>query len=122
RRIKLDEVIRQREVDAEGICNLALRIALDRKAQRAQGIGAALLLFQIILFQEFGPELLWRREKVRPALWREVHEIPIRPDRVDVIARQFGSPEMKNLSALLPEDMHHGPLHVVGVSLAFVIG
>src|SRR5688572_11649237 len=29
---------------------------------------------------------------------------------------------MKNLSTLLPEYMHHWPLHVIGVSLAFVIG
>src|SRR5687767_5800825 len=29
---------------------------------------------------------------------------------------------MKNLSALPPEYMHHWPLHVIGVSLAFVIG
>ena len=65
---------------------------------------------------------MWRSGNVWPALWRKVHEIPIRPHRVDVIRRQFSSPEMKNLSILPPEYMHHGPLHIIGVSLAFVIG
>jgi hypothetical protein len=29
---------------------------------------------------------------------------------------------MRNLSVPLPEDMHHRPLHVIGVPLAFVVG
>src|SRR2546426_321027 len=81
-----------------------------------------LLLIQIVLFQEFGPELLWRSGNVWPPLWRKVHEIPIRPHRVDMIRRQFRSPEMKNLSILLPEYMHHWQLHIIGVSLALVTG
>src|ERR1700680_150048 len=84
--------------------------------------GAKLLLFQIVFFQEFGPESLWRSGNVRPTLWRKVHEIPIRPHRVDMICRQFSSPEMKNLSILPPKYMHHWPLHIIRVSLAFVIG
>ena len=84
--------------------------------------GAALLLVQIVLFQEFGPEILWRSDNVRPTLRREVHQIPIRPHRVDMIRREFGSPEMKDFSIPLPEYMHHRPLHIIGVSLAFVIG
>src|SRR5881409_2089748 len=63
-------------------------------------------LIQIVFFQEFGPEVLRRGGNVRPTLWRKVHEIPIRPHRVDVIARQFSSPEMKNPSILPPEYMH----------------
>src|SRR5712691_3625563 len=81
-----------------------------------------LLLIQIMFFQEFGPELLRRSRNVRPPLWCEVHEVPIRPHRVEMILRRFRSPEMKNLFALPPEYMHHRPLHVIGVSLALVIG
>src|SRR5919109_3191839 len=80
-----------------------------------------LLLVQIVLFQEFGPELLWRRGNVRPALWRKVHEIPVRPHRVEVIRCRLSSPEMKNLSVQLPKHMHHRPLHIIRVSLALVI-
>ena len=81
-----------------------------------------LLLVQIVFLQEFGPEILWRSGYIWPTLWRKVHEIPIRPHRVDMIPRQFGSPEMKDLSALPPEYMHHRPLHIIGVSLALVVG
>jgi hypothetical protein len=55
-------------------------------------------------------------------LRRKVHEIPIRPDRVDVICRQFSSPEMENLPILFPKHMHHRPLHIIGIALAFVVG
>ena len=81
-----------------------------------------LLLIQIVFFQEFGPESLWRSWNVWPTLWRKVHEIPIWPNRVDMIPRQFSSPEMKNLSFLPPKYMHHWQLHIIRVSLAFVIG
>ena len=80
------------------------------------------LLIQIVFFQEFGPEILWRSGNVWSTLWRKVHEIPIRPHRVDMIRRQFSSPEMENLSILPPKYMHHRPLHIIRVSLAFVIG
>src|SRR5439155_16133800 len=61
-------------------------------------LGTKLVLVQIVLFQELRPEILWRSGNVRPTLWREVHEIPIRPHRVDMIPRQFSSPEMKDFS------------------------
>ena len=77
---------------------------------------------EVVSFQEIGPEILWRRGDVWPTVWRKVHEIPIRPHRVNVIPRQFGSPEMENLSIPSPEYMHHWPLHIIGLSLAFVIG
>ncbi len=83
---------------------------------------ATLRLIQIVFFQEFGPEILWRSGNVWPPFWREVHEIPIWPHRVDMIRRRFSSPEMKNLSFLPPKYMHHWPLHIIRVSLAFVIG
>ena len=83
---------------------------------------ARLIFIQIVSFQEFGPEILWWSGDVWPALWCKVHEIPIRPHRIDMIGRQFTCPEMINLSILLPEYMHHGQLHVIGVSLALVIG
>src|SRR5712664_3414364 len=83
---------------------------------------AKLLLIQIVFFQEFGPEILWRSGNVWPTLWRKVHEIPIGPHRVDMIPRQFSSPEMKDFSILPPEYMHHWQLHIIRVSLAFVIG
>src|SRR5258708_2980141 len=83
---------------------------------------AKLLLIQIVFFQEFGPEILWRSGNVGPTLWRKVHEIPIRPHRVDMIRRGFSSPEMKDFSILLPKYMHHWQLHIIRVSLAFVIG
>src|SRR5262252_5194758 len=86
------------------------------------GLDAELLFIQIVLFQEFGPEILWRSGNVWPSLRRKVHEIPIRPHRVDMIPRQFGSPEMKNLSTLPLEYMHHWPLYIIRISLAFVIG
>src|SRR5256885_6378568 len=85
-------------------------------------LGATLLLIQVVFFQEFGPELLWRSGNVWPPLWGKVHEIPIRPHRVEMIHHPFRSPEMKNLSIPLPEYMHHWPLHIIRVSLAFVIG
>src|ERR1700681_3082927 len=83
---------------------------------------AKLLLIQIVFFQEFGPEILWRSGNVWPALWRKVHEIPIRPHRVDMIPRQFGPPEMKDFSIQPPKHMHHWQLHIIRFSLAFVIG
>src|ERR687893_589542 len=79
-------------------------------------------LYSVVFFQEFGPELLWRSGNVWPPLWRKVHEIPIRPYRVEMIRRQFSSPEMKNLSILPPKYMHNWPLHIIRVSLALVIG
>src|ERR1700686_3944259 len=85
-------------------------------------LGATLLLIQIVFFQEFGPEILWRSGNLRPTLWRKVHEIPIWPHRVDMIGRQFSSPEMKNPSLLPPKYMHHRPLHIIRVSLTFIIG
>src|SRR5436190_3618490 len=69
-------------------------------------IGTQLFLVQIMLFQEFGPEILRRRGNVRTAFGREVHEIPIRPDRVDMIPHHFSSPEMKDFPVPLPEYMH----------------
>ena len=81
-----------------------------------------LLLIQIMLFQEFGPEILWRSGEVWPALWREVHQIPIRPHCINMIRWQLSCPEVKNLSVPLPKHMHHRPLHIVGLSLAFVVG
>src|ERR1700722_1621468 len=89
---------------------------------QSSGNGAKLLLFQIVFFQECGPEILWRSGNVWPPLWRKVHEIPIWPHRVDMIRRQFSSPEMINLSILSPKYMHHRQLHISRVSLAFVIG
>ena len=35
--------------------------------------GQSLLLVEIVFFQEFRPEILWRSEDVRPSLWRKVH-------------------------------------------------
>ena len=77
---------------------------------------------QIILFQEFGPEILRGSGNIRPAFGRKVHQIPIRPDRVDVIRHPFGSLEMEDFPILFLENMHHGQLHIVRVFLAFVIG
>src|SRR5438046_8198400 len=79
-------------------------------------------LVQIVLFQEFGPEFLRRSGNVRASLRREVHQIPIGPYRIEMISFQFGSPEMKDLSVELPEYMHHRPLHIIGLALAFVVG
>src|ERR1700758_3903384 len=93
-----------------------------RLTTQVRATGRTLLPIQIVFFQEFGPELLWRSGNVWPPLWRKVHEIPIRPPRVDMIRRQFSSPEMKNLSILPPKYMHHWPLHIIRVSLALVIG
>src|SRR5688572_20897353 len=78
-------------------------------------------LFKIVLLQELGPEILWRSGDVRPTLRGKVHEIPIRPHRVDVVHHRFGAPEMENLPVPLLEDMHYRPLHVVGISLALVV-
>src|SRR5437867_13403767 len=33
-------------------------------------LGTKLVLVQIVLFQELGPEILWRSGNVRPTLWR----------------------------------------------------
>src|SRR4029077_5292253 len=94
----------------------------DRLTVQVRATGATLLLVQIVFFQEFGPEILWRSGNVWPPLWRKVHEIPIRPPRVAMIRRQLSSPEMINLSSLPPKYMHHWQLHIIRVSLAFVIG
>ena len=58
-----------------------LRIASLFKVARQE----PLLFMQIVFFQEFGPERLWRSRNVWSTLWRKVHEIPIRPHRVHVI-------------------------------------
>src|SRR5262245_37566904 len=39
-----------------------------------------------------------------------------------MIHHRFSAPEMKNLSIPLHEYMHHWQLHIIGISLAFVIG
>src|SRR6516164_8516411 len=78
-------------------------------------------LLQIVLFEELGPERLWRRGNVRPSLRCEIHQIPIRPDRIDMIPFQFSAPEMKNPPVLAPEDVHHRQLHVIRRSLTFVV-
>ena len=63
-----------------------------------------------------------RRVEIWPALGREVHQVPIRPHRVDVVRHRFGSPEMIDLSVLFREHMHYGLLHIVGIAiLALVI-
>src|SRR5215470_12015562 len=78
-------------------------------------------LLQIVLFQELGPECLWRRRNVRPALLGEIHQIPIRPDCIDMIALKLSAPEMRNPSVLAPEDVHHWHLHVIRRSLTIVV-
>ena len=78
-------------------------------------------LLQIVLFKELGPERLWRRGNVRPALRGEIHEIPIRPDRIDMISLQFSAPEMRNPSVLASEDVHYRHLHVIRRCLTFVV-
>src|SRR4051812_18212195 len=86
-------------------------------------VTASKLVFaQIVFFQEFGPEVLWRSRNVWPTLWRKVHQIPIRPHRVDMVCRQLSPPKMINLSALLSKHMHYWPLQIIGLSLTFVIG
>src|SRR6516225_106400 len=98
----------------------------DRLLWRCPRQGSAhrmpLLPIEVVCFQEFGPEILWRRGNVWPTVRRKVHEIPVRPHRVNVISLEFSSPEMKYSSTALHEHMHHGPLHVVRVSLTFVVG
>jgi hypothetical protein len=81
-----------------------------------------LLPIQVVFIQKFGPKILWRGGNVWPTLWRKVHEIPIQPNRIDMIHRRFSSPEMKNLSIPPLKYMHYWPLHIIRVSLALVIG
>src|SRR5215510_725528 len=81
--------------------------------------GAHLFSIQIVLFQEFGPESLWRSGNIWPTLRRKVHEIPIQPHRIDMIRRQFSPSEVKNPSTSPHEYMHHWPLHVFRFTLAF---
>jgi hypothetical protein len=78
-----------------------------------QGRQMPLFPVEVVSFQEFRAEILWRRGDVRSTVWRKVHEIPIRPHRVNVIPREFSSPEMEDCSIALHEHMHHWPLHVV---------
>ena len=60
----------------------------DRASVAIALVGSAkLLLIEIVFFQEFGPEILWRHGDVWPPLWRKVHEIPVRPNCVDMIPR-----------------------------------
>src|SRR5215813_14758927 len=75
-----------------------------------------------MFFEEFGPELLWWNGNIRPTLWRKVHKIPIWPHRVDMVSLQFSSPEMEHFSVPLRKDMHNRQLHIIRISLAFVIG
>src|SRR6185436_1373353 len=81
-----------------------------------------LFLFQVVLLKEPGPKRLRRNGNVRPPLRGKVHEIPVRPHRIDVISLQLRSPEMKNPSIAAHEDMHDRQLHVVGLALALVVG
>ena len=78
-------------------------------------------LFQIILLQKLRPKLLWRRLSIRPSLWREVHQVPVRPHRVDMVRHGFRCPEMKNPAVAFCERMHHRKLLVVVLALAFVV-
>src|SRR5262249_9794537 len=79
------------------------------------------LLVQIVLFQKLRPELLRWRHIVRPALRREVEQIPVRPHAVDMLRHGLGGPEMKGLAVALCEGMHHRQLHVVALALALVV-
>ena len=94
---------------------------LEDRQRLALVRGPRLLLMEIVSFKELRPEILWRSGNVRPTFRRIVHEVPIGPNRVDMVFAQFSSPEVKDLSVLFLEDMHHGQLHVVGILLAFVI-
>jgi len=91
-------------------------------ASGRSSLSAKLLFVEKGFFQELRPEILRRSGNAWSTLRRKVHEIPIRPDRVDVICRQFSSPEMENLPILFPKYMHHRPLHIIGISLASVVG
>src|SRR5260221_14167625 len=70
------------------------------------------VLVEVILFQEFRPELLWRCRNVRTPFRRGVHEISIRPHPVDMIPPQFIRPQIKKLSPPLPEYVHPRPIHI----------
>src|SRR4029078_1580833 len=89
--------------------------------KRKKGIeaaeGAALFL-QNMLLKKLRPEVLRRRQSIRPPLRREVHQVPVWPHRIDV---RLGAPEMKNFAIVFPEHMHRGLLIVVGLALATII-
>lgn len=72
----------------------AIEIAIRQAAARRMGEAHRLLLVQIVYFQKFGPEFLWRRGNVWPALRRKVHQIPVRPHRVEVIRHRLSSPDL----------------------------
>ena len=75
-----------------------------------------------MLLQKLGTEILRRRHKVRTALGREIQQIPIGPDRVDMVRWQLAGPKMMDLPLFSFEDMHHRQLHIIGLALTFVVG
>ena len=85
------------EDDAAGAGSLGARknTISGREGRREDGQGRRddYSLFRIMFFQEFGPEILRRSGNVWPALWRKVHQIPIRPHRVDMIRRSVSVPQ-----------------------------
>ena len=64
-----------------------------RRSASSTSAGGFSFLVQIMFLEEFRPEILRRRVPVRPALGREVEQVPIGPDRVDMIAHRLGPPE-----------------------------
>ena len=79
------------------------------------------LLVEKVLFQKLGSEVLWRRHTIRPSFGREIHQIPIRPNCVDMIPLQLGPPEMEDFIIDLSEHVQDRPLHVVVFTLTFVV-
>jgi hypothetical protein len=78
------------------LCQIRPYAATDKQPQQVDHVRAVrldisplmmatLFFVQIVLFQEFRPERLGRSGNVWPALRGKIHEIPIRPHRVEMI-------------------------------------
>src|SRR4029077_20529491 len=69
-----------------------LRRATPKRKKRIEAAEGAALFLQNMLLKKLGGDVLRRRQRVRPPLRREVHQVPVWPHRIDA---RFGAPEMK---------------------------
>ena len=76
------------------------------------------LLVQIMFLEKLGSEILRRCQAVRAAFGCEVHQVPVGPDRIHMIALQLRPPEVKNPIIVFSEHMEYRSLHIVTFALA----
>ena len=84
-------------------------------------VAPATSLVEEVILEKLRTKVLRRRHAIRSTLWCKVHQVPVRPDRVDMIALQFCRPEMEDVTIDFAKYVQGRPLHIVVLALALVV-